>query len=241
MPAPPLANTFESGQADGTTITTGNSGGAAGDAFQVIAGTPKFSTSQAMRGTLSMQVDTTATYTAANGQWTGLGSLTGSVWVRQYCWFPSFPGVTLRQTGVRTNAGVSAFLGILTTGVIDPLNAAQAGNICRGTVAVALNQWVRIEFRVVSSTTVGEFQWWLYNAPDAPVGSFDDTAATTTGVFGANTDALRFGADTVSGPNSYVYYTDDIAVSTVGQIGPSLLGPADILGPAIMRPSFGPF
>jgi hypothetical protein len=238
--APPLANTFESGQPDGTVITTVNSG-SGGDGFNVISGSPTFSTTQALRGTLSMRVDTTATYTQANVQWTALGSITTSVWFRQYLWLPSVPATILKTNNVRTNAGASAWLSIFTTGVVDPLNAAQSGNICRGTVAVATSQWIRIEFRVVSSTTVGEFQWWLYNTADAPLGSHDDTNQTTTAVLGANTDAIRFGADTVSGPNSYVFYTDDPAVATDGQIGPSGVLQTPIQVPANERTRFGPF
>jgi hypothetical protein len=138
----------------------------------------------------------------------------------------------VRFNAVRTSAAAnSAFLTINTgTNVLRSMNAAQSGVGSSGTVAITLSQWVRIEWRVVSSTTVGESEWWLYNTADAPIDSFDDHVATTGLVLGANTDGIRFGPTTANGPNSFVCWMDDVAVSTRGQIGPSLapLTPPDL-------------
>lgn len=223
MPAPPLANTFESGQADTTVITTGNSA-VGGDAFSTVLASPTYSTTQEHSGTLSMNVNTTGTYTETNAQWTGFGSILTSVWFRFYLYATANPGSNLRICGIRTNAANSAFVNLRTTGIPQILNAAQAGSFCDGTVAITLNQWVRIEARILSSTTVGEAEYWLYNTPDAPITLFDDhVTSAATQVLGANTDQVRFGAVTASGPASYVFWMDDVAVSTTGQIGPSVV------------------
>jgi hypothetical protein len=220
---PPLANTFESGQADGTAITTANSGGAAGDAFSAVTGAPPFSTAHAKSGSLAMKFDTTATFAQKHVDWTGFGIAADvDVWYRVYLYISANPASGPRLFCVRKSspAGNSAFISITTAGKVQGMNAAQSG-VATGTVSVALNQWVRIEFRVRSSTTIGQIEWWLYNTPDAPLGSHDDTASATGLVLGANTDGIMWGPNTVTGPANWVGWLDDPAVSTSGQIGPA--------------------
>ena len=234
MPAPPLTNNFETQIADGTVITTANSDDgtpSAGDAFSAITGSPTFSTTQAHLGTLSMRIDTTGTYAETHAAWTGLGSITTSVWFRAYVYLTAFPVATvLRLFTARTAANAnSGFLSMTTAGKLQGLNAAQSGTgQTIATVAIALDQWVRIEWRVVSSATVGELEWWLYNNPEAPIGSYTDHQIGTGLVLGANTDGIRWGPSTVTGPANFVYYTDDVAVSTVAQIGGQPLAPTPI-------------
>lgn len=227
MPAPPILNTFESGQPDTTVITTANSGGDAGTAFNAITASPTFSTTQAHSGTLAMRWDTTATFAQIHADWTGLGSITTSVWFRFYLYLTAnFSGSAPRLIGVRTSTpGNSAFLSMSSTGQLNAMNAAQTG-LGAGSVAVNLNAWVRIEFRVLSSTTVGEFEWWLYNTPEAPIDSFDETKLHTAQVLGANTDGVQWGPTTVTGPNSWVGFFDDVAVSRQEQIGPGNAPPS---------------
>ena len=223
MPVPPLSNTFETALADATVITVANSDdGTAGDAFTTVSNSPTFSTAQAKSGTLAMRYDTTATYTQRYVDWQTLGSITGSVWLRFYMYSTAVPaGSFLRVVLFRTSAANCALLFVqTTTGVLQGANAAQAGGTS-GTVAVALNQWVRIEMRVLPSTTAGEVEWWLYNDPEAAIGDFDDHVLITGQVLAANVDQVRLGGTTAAGPTSFVVWFDDVAVSSTGQIGPS--------------------
>jgi hypothetical protein len=220
MPALPLANTFESGQPDTTVITTGNSGGAAGTAFNAVTGSPTFSTAQVKNGERSMRFDTTGTYAQTHCDWTALGSITTSVWIRFYLYLTANPVTTVpRMICIRTSgAANSVFLAMTTGGLLQVLNAAQAG-AATGSVAVALNQWVRIEARFLSSTTVGEGEWWLYNNPDAGIDSPSDHNSATSMVNGANSDGIQWGPTTVTGPANFVGEIDDVAISSAGRIG----------------------
>ena len=231
MPAPPLSNTFESGQPDGTVISAGNSGGGAGTAFSVITGSPTYSVTHVKAGSLAMSVDTTGTYAETHVAWTGLGSFTTNVWFRTYMYLTANPVATQpRLLCARTSAAAnSGFVTMTTAGLLQSMNAAQAGS-GTGTVPVALNQYIRVEWRILSSTTVGESEWWLYNTPEAPIGSFDDHTNTTGMVLGANTDGIRYGAATATGPANFHFWMDDVAVSSTGQVGPSggvIPGPGD--------------
>jgi hypothetical protein len=237
VPAPPLAHTFESGQPDGTTITTGNSG-VGGDAFQTVTGDCTYSTVQVKNATLSGRFNPTATPAIASPQWTGLGLLTGDLWGRFYLWIDSLPSTEPRLVRIDNDSGAGcAFIAITpTTGTVDPMNAAQGGNIARGTVAIAIQQWTRIEFRVRAATSNGQIEWWLYNSADAAIGLHDDTNSTSTAVLAANADRGRFGLCTANSPADWVIWMDDIALSTAGQIGPGT--PA---GPPPVNPDYTTF
>jgi len=229
MAAPPLSHTFESGQADTTVITTGNSA-TGGNAFNAVTGSPTYSTTQVKNGTLAMKVDTTATYAETHVDWTGLGAITTDVWLRAYCYFTAAPTTALRLFGLRTNAPAnSAFLVFNTDGTLGNANAAQTVGV-HGAAAVALNQWVRIEWRVVASTTVGQAEFWLYQNADAAIASFDDHRnEAATMVLGANVDGVRWGGATAAGPNSFVFWMDEIAISSTAQIGPLAQSPQILL------------
>lgn len=218
------SNTFEGGT-DTVAITAANSGGLSGDAFQAVTGTLCLYSAIQARGLLSMQIAEPGTYASAFVPWTTLGAITTDVWGRFYAWFPANPAATgLKLVDIRATAGAACgFVALQPTGRLQLLNAAQSGT-AGGTVAIALNQWVRIEFRILPSTTVGTMTWWLYNTPDAPLGSHDDTATATGMVLGANVDAVRFGANTIAGPANLTWYMDELAISDAGQIGPTASG-----------------
>ena len=219
MPAPPLSHTFDSDQADTTVITTGNSV-TGGNAFSAITGSPTYSATNARSGTLAMGIDTTAAV-ENHADWTGLGSITTSVWFRAYCYFTANPTAqSVRLIGARTSAAAnSGFVVLETAGTLRGMNAAQTG-IGSSSAAISLNQWIRVEWRIVSSTTVGELEVWLYNNPEDPIESFTSHLTNTAAVLGANTDGVRYGSATATGPASYIFWMDDIAVSSTSQIGP---------------------
>lgn len=220
----PLANSLESGQADGTAITTANSGGGAGDAFNAVAGSVVYSTAHAISGSNAFKFDTTATFAAAHVDWSGFGLLTTSVFFRLYIYLTAYPASGPRFIGIRKSspAGNSAFISITTAGKVQAMNAAQSG-VLTGTTSIPLNQWVRLEFRILSSTTVGEAEWWLYLDPHAAIGSPDEHMTSPSNlVLGANTDGVQWGPTTISGPANWVGWIDEVAVAT-SQIGPAAI------------------
>lgn len=74
-------NSFEGGTA-GTVVTTGNSGGASGDAFANVAGNPTFSATGKMHGSLGCRWNLgTATAWRAYHSWTATGSVAGRAYM----------------------------------------------------------------------------------------------------------------------------------------------------------------
>lgn len=223
MAAPPLANTLEGGT-NGVEITSANSGSGSGDAFDAttsgVEGSPYFSNAQA-RNTLSMRF----TYSTAPGgtlfaRWDALGSITTVVYTRFYLYIPAaLPDNNFYPLSIRTAAdATSGIIRILATGLIQARDSTNTG-ISEGTVSVATGQWIRIETRVISSTTVGELEWRLYNSADSA--TITDTANATGAVLGANTDRTNWGINVTAPASPFTVYFDDLAVSTAGWIGAS--------------------
>lgn len=218
MPAPPLANTLEGGS-DTTTLTSGNSGGASGDAFQTIEGTPTFSNLQAAHGTLSMRANQGVTPALRRVTWTGLGSITAAVFTRFYLRVTSVGVAQVQIHRGLTNAAAQSWsLYITSTGKLQGRNAANA-TLTAGTTTVPADTWMRVETRTVSGVGTGELAWRLYT--DADSATITDSVTQTGLTLGANMDQTQLStADT--GPANCDTWFDDIAVSTVDWLGPSV-------------------
>ena len=226
MAAPPLTNSFEGGVA-GNTIATSDTG--SGNAWNLVtigtSATLTYSNTQAHGGALSMRIVEPVTGVATFVAWNALGTLTGDVYGRFYVFLPVLPNIFMYVTEVRTAAAAnSATLSINTDGTLWVQNAA-FGNVGNGVKATPTGQWVRIEYRVRSSATVGQFEWKMFsslapgNGPEGDIPT--ETANLSSLVLGSDTDRLDFGIPNTSTPTSQTFYFDDIAVSTAGWIGPS--------------------
>jgi hypothetical protein len=212
------ANSFEGGT-DGVAISVANSGAASGDAFTAIVNSPvpTFTTTQ-FRGTTAMKIVDAASTTDVEWRW---ASMTATVWSRHYLYLTALPtGATLKIVRVisDTGGGRCAEFAVGTSGVLVGLNAANAA-LVTGSIAVALNQWVRIETRVFPSTTVGEVEWRLYNVADSS--TITDSGSASAAVLAADIEGVRFGEMSGNPTAPYTIYMDDLAVSDVGWIGPS--------------------
>lgn len=232
MPTPPLIQSWEGTTGSGTTVSAANTGTGGNNAVSNVSigtsTTMTFDNAHAAQGLLSCKYTTPATFAAVRWDWTGLGGGSNDIWFRFYQYMTASPASQMSACGVRTTtATLSAELEISTGRVIQFHNAAGGTEAAlTGTTVLAINQWVRIEFRLRSSATVGQIDWWLYNTdPEAPIGQHTETKSATGLVLGATSDQVRFGMVTTPGPASYTTWQDGHAVSTQGQIGPGGLLP----------------
>lgn len=220
MPAPPLANTFNGGT-DGVLVTAANSGGASGNAFDVVQSSIwNFTNVQSHSGGIAIR----AVDAAVGGwmEWDGLGSLTTAIFFRWYMYISAYPTTNRHYAlAIRNSAGSACgFIRIFTSGVVSAADASNSGFGADGSVGIALDQWVRLEARCVASTTVGELGWRLYNSPDST--TISDSASGTGLTLAANVDQVWYGLTTAPFPAvPYTSYIDDVAVSTTDWIGPS--------------------
>ena len=221
MPAPPLSNTFESGQSDGTAITVGNSGGGAGDAWSSKTGTVTYSTAQVMHGALSGFFDHTAANQQSFVNWTGLGSITTSVWFRFYIYLTAVPNSAYRPVQPLTAAAGADGLFYLDTARHMVIQQNDTTTLATGTQQYPLASWFRVEGRVLSSVTVGELEMKFWSTPDSGGTPTDAIASAATAVIGANCNEMQFGLRDFGSGFNFDVYLDDIAVSSAGWIGPS--------------------
>lgn len=235
MPAPPLENTSEGGT-DGVTITTGNSGGASGDAYDTIggSGTITYSNDHPAHGGMGMEVSQGGSFTAVEAEWRSLGAITTDFFIRVYLYIPSGVLSAGCKFGVvRSDAGANcAFLNIGTDGKLNILNAAQGSGNIISTAALPRDQQVRIEARILPSTTAGEIEWRYFSDPDST--TEDETRANSGIVLAANIDRSAIGMATGSGPTNFSFFFDDYAVSSDDWLGPAATPPPT---PSIVRPA----
>jgi hypothetical protein len=219
------ANSFEGGS-DTTAITTANSGGTSGDAFDAVTNTTgaiTYSATHARTGSLSAQITSAATATPTYVEYDGLGSLTTSVFMCAYLYITAISTtgrIYLLKANDNTSTRSAALFIETTTGTVhieDPGGLTPA--VCDGTTPVATNQWIRLECRILSSTTVGQAEWRLFNTADSRIPT--ETRLGTGLVLGANTDRMIFGLTETTAPGSYTLWMDDIGYSTSDWLGPT--------------------
>jgi hypothetical protein len=213
----PLANKFDGGT-DAAAVTSGNSGGESGTAFTSVTGAPIFDHAQANSGGLSMAVidPTTNNY----GLWSGFGSLTSSVYFRLCLYLTAYPAGSVANIlqPINSSAARVCTLQITTTnGFVRTTNAAPSV-VRTGAVAVPLNSWFRLEFRVLPSLTVGELEYRLYSTAEGT--TIAETFNDTGQVLLASLDGTRLGISTTAPNTPFSVRYDDVAISTTGWIGP---------------------
>jgi hypothetical protein len=210
--------TFEAG-VNGNTIT--NAGGeAALSAWNTVtiagAGNTLVYSNAQFKGTLSAKVD--AATTPASGvtmQWsTAIGTLTDH-YGRIYLYCPANPSGTIRL--INDSAG-SNKLRLTSTGMLSVFDAG--GQDIITTTAIALNQWVRIEWHTVQSATVGQHEIKLFNDAESST-----PTQTVTGTANRNNAAsitsMTFGNNS-GASHAVVFHLDNIVAGAVAYPGPSL-------------------
>ena len=226
------SNTFE-GLSNGTGITSGNSGGASGDAFDLMTlgsgATATADTSKSAHGSVSMKLATGVSAADCVAEWTTkIGSQTVN-YGRAYLWIGSNPGTNHRLFDLVASPNLCGAIYLTTTGKLQPVDTG-GGQMTITTNSVALSQWIRIEWKYTASTTVGQAEIRLYNTADS-------TTATETQVSAAsfNTQAsfneYRFGAAGDPMPANRTVWYDDIGLSTVDFLGPAAT-PTPLVQPA---------
>jgi len=218
-------NSFEGGS-DTTTITTGNSGGSSGTAFDAVGApvsgsTLAFSTTHAVHGSLSAKIGTGTTADTPYVSWTSnVAALT--VYFRIYLWFDANPGSNTNiLRALNSSDQTMASLRVNTTGKLQMLNSANSAAGSASTNAVPLGQWFRIEWKVFSDASAGTLDTRLYNTADS-LSITETVSATSVNTRGGNNSRYRYGIiNSISsiGP----FWFDDIGVSDSDWMGPSVV------------------
>lgn len=216
------SNTFETGQTAGTAITTANSGGGAGDAFNSVVNSANctYESDHVMHGSLSMKVAIagTASYVA----WTSSGNTDLTQYGRTYLYLPVgfiAAGIGASAVALRNQAGGLALstISVSSTGVLRVLNAAsvQVAN----TYQLADDIWYRIEWKIFADPTAGECSGSVYNGDSTTALAAIGASGINTNTAGSIPDAARIG---LSNNVTQTLYFDDAVIGDTNFPGPSV-------------------
>lgn len=196
-------NTAEGGT-DGVAVTTGNSGGTSGNAWDAVAGSSngssiKYSATQKYSGALSYQfnngtIQGSSTYVAWSPPTVGSRTKIGG---RAFVWIPSRMTASFYldiigwwQAGVQFNG----YIRVNDDGTRTRLVVGDHNDVLAlGSVAVNIASWFRVDFYIVTATAGGKIQAQLFNTPGSV--NPDETvllAASTTNT-GTVTDQAFWG------------------------------------------------
>jgi len=215
-------NTFEGGLANGTTVTTVNSGGAAGNAFDATqSGTapPKIDTATFAHGTRSLKIELGVTAAECYVAWTEvtLGAAVLTRPERLYLRFDANPSSIVRVLRWMSQATARASVQVTTAGklqVVDSTGTARGTSVA----SIPLGAWFRVEAKYVSdgtNATVEVRHWTTQDSTGTPTETF--TSSSFTG--GGTTDRTRAG-HTGTAVASVTYWLDDWASGTGDFLGP---------------------
>lgn len=199
-------------------MTTGNTGGASGNAFDAVTATvPNFGSTSLRLGGLSADIQA-----AGNVAWTT--SITGTpltLWGRFYLLITVTPtiGARIPQFFSPTSAGASSGFVLVSTAAKIQTNAKGGTNILSTTI-LTTNTWYRLEFKhtlVVSGTCTTDCTIYL---GDSTTATETMTQATGTGVStDTSINKVQWGS-TAATPADTVFF-DDVQVNATGFPGPS--------------------
>lgn len=217
----PLSNNFETGEADETTITTGNSGGGtAGNAFDdvLISGssTLVYDDARAAHGTLSARMVQDASSGVYVG-WTTSLSGPSEHWGRVYVYFTAAPAVNaLWLINPQLASSTAALFRYNTTGKIDIFDSTLSASTST-TNTVPLNEWVRLEWRLLNNTSNGIVELKMFHGDDSsPMETITRTSQNTL----TSIDQVVIG-QTAALSTGLTFWLDDIEVNGTGYPGPA--------------------
>lgn len=211
------------GGTDGATVTAGTSGGASGDAFDVVdvsvggaGGVLAFDSTHSAHGGLSYKMATGGAAVSNYLQWSsGFGTTT---WWRIYLYFTANP-VNSHRVLEFGNAGAVSGVIIAASGKIVLVDSAGVTQVT-STSTIPLNQWFRLEGFTVQSATVGQVGFSLYNLMDSVVADETKTSAATLNTSASPITSARFGEGVFGVLNVGPFWMDDLGLSQFGPLGP---------------------
>jgi hypothetical protein len=218
----PAENTQEGGT-NTTTVSTANSGGTSGNAFNTISGTPVFdNTAGQVEGTMGMKFAVGGTLAALYVGWdsTTLTTAPTTVYGRCYYWSSIHPGSSLRLIEFMNGATVLGFLGISNTvSKLTWYNSANTAATATGS-GFTLSTFYRIEFQfTVATTTTGSATARFFAGDSTTAIGVDSTAtAQNFGTLGVNT--VRFGNTGANFTINSSFWAGDLQLNTTGFPGP---------------------
>lgn len=211
--------TFETG-VDGNDVLTGDAGSAtAWDVRAVTGGSIVYDDAHAHGGSLAGKFTYSGSSSSTALRWTtAFGTITDH-YGRIYLYATAYQDSTPDASPVNFKTGASTVMAAIKVGSDGVLSAQDATfSVTTGTVPIALNQWVRIEWHIVHNTSTGSVEIKLFN--DAESTTPDDTITWTNRNTGSSADTAEFGTAQITS-STWVFWLDDIVANATDWPGPA--------------------
>ena len=215
--APPISNTAEGGS-NGVTVSTANSGGTSGTAWDSVSvGTGlTYDTATKMHGGVGYAFAAPANVIESLQWTTSLGSQTDIYW-RMYMFRSATPLEQQRIVRFFNTAGGTegGRISWHTDGKLYSFDSTLAVPGASSFTLTA-NQWLRFEGRILASATVGIIEVKAYVGDNtSAIGTYTRTNVNTLTTIGE----IRFGNAVAATPGAF--WMDDFTVVTTGYPGPA--------------------
>lgn len=215
---------FELGVTGATIATTDPGDGDAWNLVSVVTGgTLIYDTTHVALGAQACKVATGGTAGVAVLRWdnsSALGTVTDH-YGRAYFYFTAFPAGIVHFVNFTPDAAGACRLGVNTSGkllILDVTNAI----VATSTNAIATGQWIRVEWHIVHSTTVGQGEVVLYNTATSGTPTETLTTAANKNLAAAVT-RVNFGAIN-SVANVAPFWMDSIVAGATSYPGVAAVG-----------------
>lgn len=217
-----LKNSAEGGT-NGTTVTTANSGGASGNAWDAVflstgAGTVVYDTAQSAHGGVSIRHSTADVGDSIQLQWVASVGTPSRLWGRLYYRTASLT-LSTDVFRVRSSLGnqVARIAHSANTGLVLLRNGANS-IVYTSTNAVVVNTWYRFEWDFRPGASVTNTVTWYAGDSTTPIETLSATSSYSTDT---NCQQVHIG-NMASQTFLDNRWFDDIAVSDVGPLGPAV-------------------
>lgn len=207
------------GGSDTTTVSTGNSGGDSGTAWDTVtinATAALTFDSTKGRGNLAYKISTGGTAGNSFIQWTLGAGITTTVYSRCYYYFTAAPAANHRIF-VFANGGTQHANVQMTTAQKLRWVLGSGGTLTATTASVSLNQWVRVELSAVCTAT-GTLTLRLYNNADSNTITETSTGANASGQTSVN--VAGYGISGTAVANTGPFWADEMYFGDEGFAGP---------------------
>ena len=244
---PTVTNSFEGITPVGTTLTAGNSGGLSGTAFDVVGTTTTtpVSAAGAAHGYLCMSASNSNVAATSYVQWTSAGAsgygAQATTYFRFYAYITASPAATTRLFNMTTGGGSVMSAQLNTSGKLQITYSSSGTSYVVFTAACPVNSWFRVEGFVIASATVGQVSASLFSTSMdelVPDETHTSAASLNTGTL-SGTTAYSFG-DSASAAMTSAILLDDVGLSSLGPLGPSISQPAQPPPMAVYPPGWFP-
>lgn len=216
-----LSSKFESGT-NGNTVSTSDPGTATswGTVQLTNGGTIVYDNTHSYDSIAALlQTNANPAGVAANLQWgsSKVGTITEH-YGRIYVYFPSNPNYTPRFISALSTGTFEGAVGINSAGKLQLIDAAGVTQ-AQSTNAIALNQWIRIEYHMVHSTTAGFIEAKLFNSPDSTTPT--EVVSTSSNLnTGASINTLRYGFPSSANNINNSAWLDNVVGAVTSYPGP---------------------